>query len=104
LFESIPPPSVSARLRSAAIPPIAAYLFAHIFYSTYPYVAAWLPPALTRVVDVVTAAGAIGGVVLIVRVLLGERVRGVAIGWLILALVAVWLCAQTFLAVAFPWL
>ncbi|HEX6160697.1 MAG TPA: hypothetical protein VF111_11055 [Thermoanaerobaculia bacterium] len=88
-----------ARLRNAAVPPIAAFLLTHAYFS--------LSIALQFrfrfwIAAIVLAAGAILGTVRIVRVVRRERLRGVALGWLLLAVAAVWLCAQTFLGIAFP--
>ena len=101
MFESVPPPSLSARLRNAAVPPIAAFLSTHVYFSVSTFLEGrlrfrfWIAGALV-------AAGAIAGAVRIVRLLRRERVRGVDLGWLLLAVVAVLLCAWTFLGIAFP--
>ncbi|MEA2490257.1 MAG: hypothetical protein QOH21_2049 [Acidobacteriota bacterium] len=102
MFESITAPSVSARLRNAAIPPIAAFLVAQAYVTFYPLLAR-VPAALFWAVALITGAGAVAGTVLIARVVRRERIRGVAIGWLVAAAGAVYLAGRVFLAMVMPW-
>ena len=103
MFESVTGPNVSARLRSAAIPPIAAFLVAQGYVGIYPLLTR-VPPALFWTIALITGAGAVAGIVLIARVARQERIRGVALGWLIAAAGAVYLAGRLFVAMVFPWL
>jgi hypothetical protein len=103
LFESIAGPSVSARLRNAAIPPIAAFLVAQGYVTFYPLLAR-VPAALFWTIALITGAGAVAGMVMIARVVRRERIRGVAIGWLVAAAGAVYLSGRLFVAMVLPWL
>ena len=103
MFESIQPPDAAARLRAAAVPPLAAFLVALGYFTLYPLLAR-VPAALFWTIAVVVLAGAVAGVVGIVRVIRGERIRGRAIGWLVLAAAITLVCARLFLSLTFPWL
>jgi hypothetical protein len=103
VFESVTGPSVSARLRSAAIPPIAAFLVVQGYTLLYPLLPR-VPAALFWLIVLISAAGAVAGIVLVIRILRTDRVRGLAFGWLLAAIAAIYLCGQLFLAMTLPWL
>jgi hypothetical protein len=103
VFESITAPDAAARLRNAAVPPLAAFLFAQLYFTLYPMLTR-VPAALFWLVVLVLYSGAIAGIVLIVRTLRAERVRGINLGWAVLAAVMTFFTARLALALTLPWL
>ena len=101
MFESIQTESASARFRGAAFAPLAAFLFAQFFYMLVPLFER-VPAALFRSVDVILFAGVVVGAVAIIRVVRSAEIRGLAIAWLIAAILAELLCLWLFLTLAFP--
>lgn len=102
MFESIRAPDASARLRNGAVPPLAAFLFAQLYFTIYPMFER-VPAPLFWSVVVIAFAGAIAGIVQILRTLRAERVRGIALGWLALAVVMTFFTARLAIGLAFPW-
>lgn len=103
MFETFAPPDAAARLRSAAVPPFAAFLLAQGYLTFYPFLAS-VPAWLFWSVDAILLAGTAAGVVQLVRIVRSERIRGVAIGWLVAEAAATLLSGRIFLALTFPWL
>lgn len=103
MFESVRPPDVGERLRAAAVPPLAAFGLALLYFTIYPALKR-VPAALFWSVDAIVLAGAIGGGIAIARVARREKIRGRAIGWLAAAALITLVCARLFLAMTLPWL
>ncbi len=103
MFESVRPPDAAERLRAAAVPPLAAFGLALVYFTIYPSLTR-VPPALFWTVDAIVLAGAVGGVLTIARVARRETIRGRAIAWLAAAVLITLVCARLFVALTFPWL
>jgi hypothetical protein len=103
MFESVSAESVPERLRNAAVAPMAAFLFAQLYFALYPLFTR-VPAALFWSVDAIVLAGAVVGAVAIARVARAESMRGRAAVWLVIAIAVELLCAWLFLALTFPWL
>jgi len=101
VFESAQLDGAAQRLRSAALAPTIAVLVWLLHRALDPVLYGG-PAALAWVVAAILCAGAVAGAIGIGRVALTERIRGRAIGWLVIALLAELLCAHIFVAVAFP--
>ena len=82
---------------------MAAFLFALLYFTLYPMLKR-VPPALFWLVVLVLFAGAIGGAVLLVRIVRSEPVRGRAIAWFVAAILLECICAWLALGMVFPWL
>lgn len=102
MFESVRSDDAAARLRSAAIAPLAAFLVYLLYLAVYPLFTR-VPAVLFRLVTVVLLIGAVAGAVAITRVVRGHSMRGRAFAWLVGAAVVELLCVRTFLAMALPW-
>lgn len=92
-----------ARLRAAAVPPLVAFLGALVYFTLYPLLPR-VPAVLFWTMAVVVLAGAVAGIIGIARVVCRERIRGRAIGWLVVACAITLLCARLFLSLTLPWL
>lgn len=103
MFESVQSDDLAARLRSAAMPPFAAFGLALLYFTIYPMLKR-VPAALFWTVVLILLAGTVAGAVAIVRTVRRERPRGRAIGWLVAALLVELLCARTLLSLTLPWL
>ncbi|MFP5246435.1 MAG: hypothetical protein ACLGH0_07040 [Thermoanaerobaculia bacterium] len=84
------------RLRNAAVAPMAAFLFAQVYFTIYPLLPR-VPAALFWFVAAVLLAGVVTGAVLIIR----AAERNV---WLIAATAAELLCLWQLLSMVVPWL
>ena len=103
MFEDVLTESAASRLRSAAAPPLAAFLIALGYSTLYPLLGR-VPAWLFWSVVAILAAGAIGGAVSIVRVVRKEKIRGRAFGWLAGAVVLTLVCGWLAITLTFPWL
>lgn len=103
MFETIGSEDAAARLRAAAVPPLAGILAALAYLTIYPLFTS-VPAWMFWCVALVLLAGAAAGAVLIVRVVRREPIRGRAIAWLIGAIAVDLACARWFLAMTVPWL
>jgi hypothetical protein len=103
MFESLPADDASARARSAARPPLVAFLLTLVYLTLYP-LADRVPPILFWSVVTILLAGAVLGAVAIVRLVRRERIRGRALGWLAGAAVIELLCARMLAGLTLPWL
>lgn len=103
MFESLPVDDASARARAAAIAPLVAVLVTLVYLTIYP-LARRVPPPLFWTVVAILFAGVILGATAAARLLLRERVRGRAAGWLAGAIVIELLCGRLFLGLTLPWL
>lgn len=103
MFESVQRDDIAARLRSAAMPPFAAFGLALLYFTIYPMLQR-VPATLFWGVVLVLLSGTVAGAVAIVRAVRSERPRGRAIGWLVAALLVEILCARTLLSLTLPWL
>lgn len=101
--ESLFVDDAATRLRSAAVPPLAAFLIALGYLTIYPLLGR-VPAALFWAIVVILAAGAVVGAIKILRVIRRERIRGRAIGWLVAAAAITLVCARFALSMAVPWL
>jgi hypothetical protein len=103
LFESIKADDAAARLRGAAVPPLAAFLLALFYLTIYPMLGR-VPAPLFWAIVAIELAGALGGAVMIARVATRERIRGRALGWAAIAGLITLACAWLFVSMAVPWL
>jgi hypothetical protein len=103
LFESVQSDDAAARVRSAAIAPLAAGLLYLLYLTVYPLFGR-VPAALFWLMTAIQLAGAIGGAIAIIRVVRAHSMRGRAFAWLVGAVIVEVFCARTFLAMAVPWL
>jgi hypothetical protein len=103
LFESVQVDDGAARFRSAAVPPIAAFAVALLYFTFYPMLGR-VPAALFWSVVAILFIGVVAGAIAIVRAVRRERPRGRVLAWCVGAIVVELLCARTFLALALPWL
>lgn len=102
MFESVRSDDAAARIRSAAVPPLAAFLVALAYLTIYPMLTR-VPPALFWSVVLVLASGALLGAIAIIREVRRERVRGRAFGWLVAAAAMELMCAWLTVGLVFPW-
>lgn len=86
-------------MRNAAIPPVAAFVLVHVYFSMSLAIGFRFRFGIAAAI---LFAGALAGIVQIARTVRAERVRGVAIGWLILAVAASIVCALTLFGILFP--
>jgi ABC-type microcin C transport system permease subunit YejE len=103
LFESLPPDDAAARIRSAAVPPLAAFLITLAYLTVYPMLSR-VPAPLFWTTVTILLLGTILGAIALIRVVRRERVRGRALGWLAAAIAIELLCARMFLGLTFPWI
>jgi hypothetical protein len=103
LFESIERDDPSRLLRGAAVPPLAALVFALLYLTVYPLFPR-VPAALFWLVALVLLTGSVAGLITIVRVVRENTVRGRALVWLLGALALALVCARMSLAMILPWL
>lgn len=87
------------RLRNAAIPPVAAFVLVHVYFSMSLAIGFRFRFGIAAAI---LFAGAFAGIVQIVRAARAERIRGVAIGWLIFAIAAIVVCVLTLIGILFP--
>ena len=103
MFESIPRDSTSQRIRTAAVPPMAAFLFAQFCFLIEPMLPR-VPAALYWTVVAVLGGGGIAGAVQLVRVLRAHRPRATGLGWVAGAVLLDLICLWLFVEMTIPWL
>lgn len=103
MFESLPVDDTAARIRSAAGPPLTAFLLTLAYLTIYPMFTR-VPAALFWSIATILLAGTMLGGLAIVRILRRERVRGRAIGWLAGTVALELTCARIFLGLTLPWI
>lgn len=103
MFESVRADDVVARIRNAAIVPLAAFVFAQIYFSSARLLTR-VPAALFWFVAATVLAGAVAGAVLMIRAVRGEKLRGRTLAWLAGAVVVELICLRFFLEMVFPWM
>lgn len=103
MFESIQTDDAAARLRTAALPPLIAFLAYLLYVTLYPLLGR-VPVALFWLMVLILFAGTLLGLIAIVRIVRRERIRGRAAAWLIAAVLVELLCVRTFLSMTVPWL
>jgi hypothetical protein len=103
VFESIRTDDGATRLRNAAIPPLAAFLFAQIYVTATPFlprVPAWLFWSVT----VLVLAGAVGGAMAIARGIRSGPLDRRAAVRLVAALACELACLGLWMKMVFPWI
>jgi hypothetical protein len=107
VFSAFQEPDLAARLRTAALWPLGAYLLAQLYFTLYPLLPA-VPRWLFEAVRVDLAAGLGAGLGLLVWLLVrrpaSRRFGLPAAGWLAAWAGGLLLCGWTLAGMSFPWM
>lgn len=107
VFSAIQEPDLAARLRTAALWPVGAYLLAQLYCTLYPLLPE-VPRWLFEAVRVDLAVGLGAGLGLLVWVLVrrpeSRRFDLPAAGWLAAWVGGLLLCGWTLAGMSFPWM
>lgn len=102
MFDSARLPDTNVRLRGAAFPPFLGFVLAELALTLQPSLQAREPAAVFWSLATLVSLGALAGAVLLVRTAFTSKLRGRAIGWLLVAAVMDYVCARLAIAMIFP--